>query len=73
MTGIIDGTGSLGAAVGQLIIGYVQQAYGWNSVFVVMTFMVFISIIPLLRNFVNEFKEIKEIRRINREKEELDR
>lgn len=33
VTGFIDGTGSLGAAFGQLIVPSLQSRYGWSSVF----------------------------------------
>ena len=33
VTGFIDGTGSLGAAVGQVTIPYLELYYGWGSVF----------------------------------------
>ena len=46
VTGIIDGTGSLGAAFGQILIGYVQQ-YSWNYVFYFMVFVGGTSILIL--------------------------
>lgn len=33
MTGIIDGTGSVGASIGQLLLPVVQHAFGWVAVF----------------------------------------
>lgn len=33
VTGIIDGTGSCGSAIGQFMIPNLQHWYGWNSVF----------------------------------------
>lgn len=47
--------------MGQIVIGVVQQHYGWNLVFVVMSIMIFVSIVPLLRNLVREVKEIHAI------------
>lgn len=47
VTGIVDGTGSIGAAVGQKGIGYLQDHGSWTDVFILMTFFVFLSAIPL--------------------------
>ena len=33
LSGIIDGTGSIGAAVGQVILPYIQASAGWKWVF----------------------------------------
>ena len=33
VTGIVDGTGSVGAAVGQLLVPLIQSAMGWQFVF----------------------------------------
>ena len=33
VTAIIDGTGSIGAAVGPLLAGFVSGYYGWHNVF----------------------------------------
>uniref|UniRef100_A0A1I7XRA1 MFS domain-containing protein n=1 Tax=Heterorhabditis bacteriophora TaxID=37862 RepID=A0A1I7XRA1_HETBA len=40
VTGIVDGTGSVGAAFGQLLIPSVQAAFGWGAVFYGFIFMV---------------------------------
>lgn len=37
VTGIVDGTGSVGAAVGQKGIGYLQDHGSWTDVFILMT------------------------------------
>ena len=72
MTGIIDGTGSLGAAIGQIIIGEVQEK-SWNGVFIILSCTVFVSAMVLVRSL---FKEIGEIRalskkaKLNRDAEE---
>ena len=47
VTGFIDGTGSLGAAVGQVTIPYLELYYGWGSVF----FMFMVSNLLFLANF----------------------
>lgn len=78
VTGIIDGTGSVGAALGQVIvsanyphltilkIGLMQQKYGWNAIFIVLTITIYLSIIPLLRNFTKEIHEIFTIYKMKR-------
>jgi OPA family glycerol-3-phosphate transporter-like MFS transporter 3 len=33
VTGIVDGTGSFGAAIGQVLIPVVQKALNWEAVF----------------------------------------
>lgn len=38
VTAIIDGTGSIGAAVGPLLTGFVSQWAGWHNVFYMLMF-----------------------------------
>ncbi|VDD76489.1 unnamed protein product [Mesocestoides corti] len=45
VTGLIDGTGSFGAAFGQLLVPFMQSHYGWNSVF---TLFIVCSVLTLL-------------------------
>ena len=33
VTGIVDGTGSIGAAIGQILVPIIQEGLGWLSVF----------------------------------------
>ena len=33
VSGIIDGTGSSGAAIGQVMIPFIEQFFGWSAVF----------------------------------------
>ncbi|KRX48078.1 Sugar phosphate exchanger 3 [Trichinella murrelli] len=40
VTGIVDGTGSVGAAIGQLAIPHLQANLGWNSVFYLFICMI---------------------------------
>ena len=63
VTGIIDGTGSIGAAAGQKGIGALQEK-SWSGVFILMTGFVFLSSLPLARIFWREVKEIREIRKL---------
>ncbi len=64
VVGIIDGTGSLGAALGQMAIGVTEQMYGWNAVFKLMSGMVFLSAIPLLKSVRREIGEILTLRKL---------
>jgi len=60
VTGIIDGTGSYGAAVGQILIPRIQSFFNnnWRSVFyffIIMTFFTCVCILPLF------FREMKSL------------
>ncbi|XP_048257345.1 sugar phosphate exchanger 3-like isoform X1 [Haliotis rufescens] len=58
VTGIIDGTGSVGAAIGQILVPVIQRALGWRAVFylfMICTFLTGVCIFPL---FVRELKDI---------------
>nr|CDJ88140.1 Major facilitator superfamily MFS-1 domain containing protein [Haemonchus contortus] len=51
VTGIVDGTGSFGAALGQLLIPSIQGVFGWNSVFygfIIMIICTAACLLPLL-------------------------
>ena len=63
MTGIIDGTGSVGAAAGQFIVGATQNAWGWQDGYLlIVAITASLVLIPLLYIFCNELAEIQEIR-----------
>lgn len=52
VSAIIDGTGSVGAALGPLLAGYISTR-GWNSVFVMLVLSIFIAslfLIPIVKN-----------------------
>ncbi len=40
VTGIVDGTGSVGAAIGQLLVPIIQENYSWNYVFYLFIILV---------------------------------
>ncbi len=40
VTGIVDGTGSVGAAIGQLLVPIIQESYNWNYVFYLFIILV---------------------------------
>ncbi|GAB4832749.1 hypothetical protein Ancab_006766 [Ancistrocladus abbreviatus] len=56
VTAIIDGTGSVGAAVGPLLAGYMSTR-GWNSVFAMLILSNFIAGLCLIRVLKSEIEE----------------
>ena len=66
MTGIIDGTGTLGSAAGQYIIGLTQKTWGWsNGYLLIVAIVTSTTIIPILGIAVKEVREILQIRKRN--------
>ncbi|KAK4604605.1 hypothetical protein RGQ29_012893 [Quercus rubra] len=55
VTAIIDGTGSVGAALGPLLAGYISSR-GWNSVFFMLILAIFFAILFLIRVARTEIK-----------------
>lgn len=46
VTGIVDGTGSFGAAIGQILIPVIQKSFDWSFVFYFFIIMVsFLSLV----------------------------
>ena len=63
VTGIIDGTGTMGTAVGQLIVSETQKAYGWQDGYLlVIAVDISLTLVPILRIVYDEFKELIMIR-----------
>nr|XP_057934616.1 sugar phosphate exchanger 3 [Doryrhamphus excisus]XP_057934617.1 sugar phosphate exchanger 3 [Doryrhamphus excisus]XP_057934619.1 sugar phosphate exchanger 3 [Doryrhamphus excisus]XP_057934620.1 sugar phosphate exchanger 3 [Doryrhamphus excisus]XP_057934621.1 sugar phosphate exchanger 3 [Doryrhamphus excisus]XP_057934622.1 sugar phosphate exchanger 3 [Doryrhamphus excisus] len=65
VTGIVDGTGSIGAAVGQYLVSLIESKLGWVSVFyffVIMTGGSILFIAPMI---------LKEVRAVWRERQAL--
>lgn len=60
MTGIIDGLGSLGTAIGSLVLGITLESYGWKYGFlmIIATVMV-LTLVPLCRIFIKDIKDIR--------------
>lgn len=56
VTAIIDGTGSVGAALGPLLAGYISTR-GWNSVFFMLILAIFFASLFLIRAARTEIKE----------------
>jgi OPA family glycerol-3-phosphate transporter-like MFS transporter 1/2 len=56
VTAIIDGTGSIGAAIGPLLTGYLSNNSGWNSVFAMLMLSAFTAGLLLTGVVLEEFK-----------------
>lgn len=56
VTGIIDGTGSVGAAIGQYFVGVINKKAGWKWVFFFLIFMTALSFVCVLPMLINEAK-----------------
>ncbi|ESO89870.1 hypothetical protein LOTGIDRAFT_234009 [Lottia gigantea] len=58
VTGIVDGTGSAGAAIGQILVPVIQKSQGWKSVFVLFMIAIALTALCVLPIFINEVKDI---------------
>uniref|UniRef100_A0A0N4Z6V0 MFS domain-containing protein n=1 Tax=Parastrongyloides trichosuri TaxID=131310 RepID=A0A0N4Z6V0_PARTI len=58
VSGLIDGTGSAGSAIGQLLVPLVQEKFGWNRVFYMFVISNIFAIICLLQRFMDEMRKI---------------
>jgi sugar phosphate permease len=59
ITGIIDGTGNLGACFGQVIIGALAENIGWDASFY---FLMLVSFLPCVFLFNKMMAELAELR-----------
>ncbi|KAL2502556.1 putative glycerol-3-phosphate transporter 5 [Forsythia ovata] len=55
VTAIIDGTGSVGAALGPLLVGYISTI-GWNSVFAMLIISISFAVLLLINVVINDVK-----------------
>ena len=58
VTGIVDGTGSVGAAIGQYLVPQIDKAFGWHFVFyflILMTFLSGVCLVPMLIRDLSQF------------------
>ncbi|KAL8621692.1 hypothetical protein ACOMHN_024663 [Nucella lapillus] len=62
VTGILDGTGSTGAALGQVAVPHLQVAFGWRTVFYLFMACTFLTAVCIARIFWQEAKVL--IRRL---------
>ena len=53
VTGIVDGTGSIGAALGQLLVPLIQKEFNWFFVFYFFILLVRDSVISIFLLFLN--------------------
>jgi len=55
--GIVDGVGTVGAAITQLIVASIASADNWRDVFYMLAIYLMISMMLLYRIFINEYDE----------------
>ena len=64
ITGIIDGIGTSGSGLGQLLLGTTIQLFGWRHGFMLpISIVIMLTVIPMGKIFYREIYEILEIRR----------
>ncbi|XP_015184528.1 PREDICTED: sugar phosphate exchanger 2 isoform X2 [Polistes dominula] len=64
VTAIIDGTGSIGAAVGPLLTGFVSQWAGWHNVFYMLMFANMLALLFLSRLVYKDIRLYAQRRRM---------
>lgn len=62
VTAIIDGTGSIGAAVGPLLAGVVSRWTGWHNVFYMLMFADLLALLLLSRLVYRELRMYRQRR-----------
>lgn len=68
ITGIIDGIGTSGSGLGQVILGKTIESFGWFYGYIlIIAILIACALLPLSRVFVREVGEIREIRRRQRQ------
>lgn len=58
VTGIVDGTGSVGAAIGQILVPLIQDKLGWKSVFYLFMLMTLLTALCILPLFIREVRDL---------------
>ena len=59
VTGIIDGTGTLGSALGQFVVGLTQPAYGWQSGYLlIIAIDITVTVLPIMKIVYDEVREL---------------
>ncbi|XP_072856063.2 sugar phosphate exchanger 3 isoform X1 [Pogona vitticeps] len=66
VTGIVDGTGSIGAAVGQYLVSLIQENLGWMWVFNFFVLMISLTVVFLAPLIVKEIQMLLVQRRLRR-------
>ena len=60
--GIIDGTGSLGSAIGQFVVAYTYGAWGWEfGYWFIISVVISISLIPLTAILTKELAQMRRL------------
>lgn len=72
VSAIIDGTGSIGAAIGPAMAGYLEY-FGWNYIFYMLMASDFLAVLSLLRTGINEFKRLISERKAKRKENQINR
>ena len=68
---MIDGIGTTGSGLGQVILGKTIQSFGWFYGYIlIIAIMITLSLLPLSRVFYREIGEIRQIRRQKSEAKE---
>ncbi|KAJ1365516.1 hypothetical protein KIN20_025876 [Parelaphostrongylus tenuis] len=58
VTGLLDGTGTIGSAAGQLFIPIVQKSYGWSTVFYLFMALNTLAVICILKRCVEDLRKL---------------
>jgi len=58
VAGIVDGSGSLGAAIGQISVAFLEKSLGWDSVFYAFIAALALSGLCMIHIFVKDVKLI---------------
>ncbi|KAL8577479.1 hypothetical protein ACOMHN_021931 [Nucella lapillus] len=58
VSGIMEGSGTVGAALGQIVVPYLFPAFGWDSVFYLLMTMSCLTAACILPLFVSEVKSV---------------
>nr|XP_060632828.1 sugar phosphate exchanger 3 [Anolis sagrei ordinatus] len=66
VTGIVDGTGSIGAALGQYLVSLIQENLGWMWDFYFFILMISLTVVFITPLLVKEVSMLLEARRLRR-------
>ncbi|EGT35886.1 hypothetical protein CAEBREN_08437 [Caenorhabditis brenneri] len=62
VSGLLDGTGSAGSAIGQLLIPIIQDELGWKAVFYVFMLLNGFAILAILKRCIIDLKSLRKMR-----------
>ncbi|CAI5453761.1 unnamed protein product [Caenorhabditis angaria] len=62
VSGLLDGTGSAGSAIGQVLIPVIQEDLGWKAVFYVFMVLNVFAILAISKRFIADMKSLRRIR-----------